>query len=308
MVNLIIWIGCDIDLIKKNNTPTAPILKYPGNNAVEIKLDTTLNWNFSNDEDGDALHYNVYFDIVNPPIKKISELQSGISFKLSLKSNTTYYWKVEVDDGNGKVSVSEVWNFKTIVPPSVPIITSPTNNSTNVNLNTDLKWSASTSTSGYEIKYDIYFGISSTPTIKVNNLQIETSFTTFLLSNTTYFWKIIAVDGNGLVSESEVSTFKTKIVPPTAPVLTFPINGATNISLSSILTWKASISYSSKDIKYNVYLGTANIPTTTVSSLQTGISFTPTLLLNTTYFWKIVADDGNEGVTESEIRSFTTVK
>ncbi len=88
---------------------------------------------------------------------------------------------------------------------------------------------------------------------------------------------------------------------PTVPGLLLPADHAIDIPLTQLLTWSAS----SRVNTYTVYFGTANPP----PSAQTGVttlSYDPTLINSTHYFWRIRAIN-SFGYAESAVRDFTTV-
>jgi hypothetical protein len=80
-----------------------------------------------------------------------------------------------------------------------------------------------------------------------------------------------------------------------------PANGATNVSLTPALSWKAGDCSSSHD----VYFGTVNPPPFIIN--QVNISYAPSALSpNTTYYWRI--DEKNFfGTTTGTVQSFTTL-
>jgi formylglycine-generating enzyme required for sulfatase activity len=74
----------------------------------------------------------------------------------------------------------------------------------------DLKWDASTGSSGRVIKYDVFLDTLNPPVSKLSNLQVGTTYKTANLKVfKTYYWKIVANDGNGGISESEIRSFNT---------------------------------------------------------------------------------------------------
>ena len=89
---------------------------------------------------------------------------------------------------------------------------------------------------------------------------------------------------------------------PPSVWLDTPANEET-VSPSQILSWNG-LDDDGDDLTYDVYLGEDQTPSL-VSEGQTEESYEPTELTpGTTYYWKIVADDGYEE-TESEVRQFT---
>ncbi len=82
---------------------------------------------------------------------------------------------------------------------------------------------------------------------------------------------------------------------PTCATNTSPANNATGLALASVtLTWGAVATATS----YDVYLGTANPPTTLLASNVAGTSQTATnLAAGTTYFWYVVPKNANGAAT-----------
>lgn len=93
-------------------------------------------------------------------------------------------------------------------PPSASSNPNPANNSTNVSITPTLSWTC-TDPDGDSLVYDIYFGTSSNPPLVKSN-HSSTSYSPGTLNyNTKYYWKIVAKDGKGGVSESPVWNFTT---------------------------------------------------------------------------------------------------
>ncbi len=89
-------------------------------------------------------------------------------------------------------------------------------------------------------------------------------------------------------------------VAPGTPSSPSPAHAATGVSITPTLSWQAPGATS-----YNVKFGTSSTPPT-VSTGQTGNSYTPATLANsTTYYWQIVAINA-DGTTTGPLWSFTT--
>jgi hypothetical protein len=87
---------------------------------------------------------------------------------------------------------------------------------------------------------------------------------------------------------------------PGVPASPTPASGASNVTTAATLSWTASNSDT-----YDVYFGTVN-PPPQVTTDQTAMSYSPgTLANNTTYYWQVVAHNG-EGSTTGPVWSFTT--
>ena len=155
-----------------NTPPNQATNPNPANGAENQALNTTLSWNCS-DPNGDPLTYDVYFGTsTNPAV--VSSGQSGATYNPGqLENNTTYYWKIVANDGNGGTSTSPIWSFTTVGstgnnPPNQPANPNPMNGAVNQNINTTLSWSCS-DPNGDPLTYDVYFGTSNNPPLASGN-------------------------------------------------------------------------------------------------------------------------------------------
>ena len=81
---------------------------------MDINNEVTLSWSAS-DLDNDITSFEVYFSVETPPTDLIRTLQSGTtSIKVSVTSDTVYYWMVDVIDSEGNTSNSGIYNFKVL--------------------------------------------------------------------------------------------------------------------------------------------------------------------------------------------------
>lgn len=98
----------------------------------------------------------------------------------------------------------------------------------------------------------------------------------------------------------------TAITGPSIPVLTSPTDGATDQSLTPILTWEASEALAGVK-EYAVFFDTSEDPQTLLSKDDTTtITLSTPLSFLTKYFWKVQVTDNNDQIATSEIFSFTT--
>jgi hypothetical protein len=110
----------------------------------------------------------------------------------------------------------------------------------------------------------------------------------------------------GASSYSSSRSFTTATLPPSAPTLVSPGDGATGISLTPSLSWNASLGATS----YTVQVSTASDFSSFVIN-QSGITQTTYsasgLSNNTQYFWRISASNAGGTSAFSTSRNFTTV-
>lgn len=94
--------------------PTMPILLSPSPGATDQHLLLTLDWTPSSDPDGDSLLYTVYLDTDETVDFVVAENIESTSIRINdLLPETTYYWKVVVEDSKGATASSAVSSFTT---------------------------------------------------------------------------------------------------------------------------------------------------------------------------------------------------
>lgn len=119
--------------------------------------------------------------------------------------------KVIVEAGkNSEVNISLQSNSTDVNhKPNIPMLSAPLQNATISGSETYLKWSCSDDDAGDVLTYDVYLGTSSSAKIlKYSNVSIPQVIVSGLVPGTTYYWKIIAKDESGALSESEIWSFK----------------------------------------------------------------------------------------------------
>ncbi len=93
--------------------------------------------------------------------------------------------------------------------------------------------------------------------------------------------------------------------PPCIAAPTAPTNGATGISITPTLSWATNTITTG----YTVLFGTTNPPTTTVSVNQTGLTYVPATLLNSTaYYWQVIPSNSLGSASGCSVWSFTTAQ
>jgi hypothetical protein len=305
-----------ISATKTNNPPNKPSGPSPANGAISVSLTSALSWS-CNDPDGDTLKYNVYLGTNSSAPLAASSLKTTSFKPTNLMPNTNYYWRVVANDSKGGETSSEWFGFSTIktvtnIPPAKPSNPSPAVGAINVSLTSALSWSCTDPNIGDTLKYNVYLGTNSSAPLAASGLKVPSFHPTNLLPNTNYYWRIVANDGKGGETSSDwfgFSTIKTATnTPPTKPSNPSPAVGATNVSLTSALSWSCTDPNSGDSLKYNVYFGTNSSAPLAASGLKV-TSFRPVNMLpNTNYYWKVVANDGKGGETSSDWFGFSTIK
>jgi formylglycine-generating enzyme required for sulfatase activity len=242
--------GCSPSEEPGYTLPTQPNNPKPENGAIGISTAPTLNW-YSIDYDGDAVTFSIYVDTINPPMAFKASLRNAGTLSLSgLLKNQTYYWKVNAKDYKDS-TLGPVWSFTTGIvdnnPPTEPVNPSPAIGSVNIQITPSFSWS-SKDPDGEAITYDLYLDSNNTPTTKIAVGLHSSFFWQYGLSHlTTYYWRVIAKDSKGAITNGPVWNFTTG-ERPVAPVLipvdegTFMVE-TTRVTISNFKIDKYEVTY-----------------------------------------------------------------
>ncbi len=80
----------------------------------DVNNEVTLSWSAS-DLDDDILEYEVYLSVETPPADLVGTLdEDETTLKVSVASNTVYYWSVITKDEEGNATNSGIYSFKVL--------------------------------------------------------------------------------------------------------------------------------------------------------------------------------------------------
>jgi hypothetical protein len=174
-------------------------------------------------------------------------------------------------------------------------------------------WSGSDDNGGSGLaNYDIYVSDNNAVYKSWQSITTDTSATFTGETGHSYRFYSIARDNAGNVESAPAvpdATIATGVTdnPPYIPSAPSPVDGATDISVNTGLSWTGGDPDAGDTVTYDVYFDTTNPPVIKESSNQSTTSYTTsTLAYNTTYYWKIVARDNYGAETEGAVWSFTT--
>ncbi|WP_292598600.1 fibronectin type III domain-containing protein, partial [Mesotoga sp. UBA6090] len=291
---------------KPNSSPTVPKLTFPTDKSQIGEEQVKLSWDRSTDADGDAVQYQVYF---GEGKLTLLSTQSGTQYTpTGIDRGKEYTWKVVAIDSLGAKSESPVYTFKTILnrPPEKPNLTAPYNKTTVDYKTVTLIWNCNDpdkDTLEYELQYWKKGSIAKKSTTTTTQYTIRN-----LQPASTYEWKVIATDTYGAKTESNIQAFNTvENRSPSRPGIISPSNEEKNVDPKEVkLRWNCS-DPDGDPLKYDVYFGTSRDKLNLIKSNITANEADPgTLKEETTYYWKVTANDGNDNTVESEIWEFKT--
>ena len=220
---LILSISCSKDPAEVSN-PTSFELIAPANNETclegsiinDNQKEIVFQWGGSTN----ATSYSL--DIINLTTNVGQTLQSnGTSLSVKLTSAEPYSWKVIASGGEGsKSATSDQWKFflagDEVVnyAPFPPELISPRPSATiDVNSLNEivLNWTCSDVDNDI-VTYKVYLDTTDGSTLvrELDYVQNNTELGVDVDTGGNYFWKVIAVDGEGNSSSSGVYSFKTQ--------------------------------------------------------------------------------------------------
>ena len=145
-----------------------------------------------------------------------------------------YLITLNVTDSDGvNATIQKTINISVNYPPNISD-PSPSNDSTNVNENSNISWTGG-DPNGDIVTYDVYFGNTSSPD-KVKSNQSDTIYDPPRIMNltTTYYWRIVAWDNHGANNASPTWRFTIRTnYPPTARPDSFSTNEDTTLSVTA---------------------------------------------------------------------------
>jgi hypothetical protein len=286
-----------------SQVPGPPILISPTNGATGLNPDNILlDWH---DVTG-ALKYRFQvfegtFKLIDDSVFTNSQYQIPVG---SIPANTSFYWYVNVTTLGGTSGWSTSWSFTTgLNVPTSPILLIPMNGETGVPINVTFDWSSVAGATSYILhasKTQTFDSLVVNHTTTISNASITLEY------NTIYYWKMCALNYQGVGPWSIIFHFTTMTQVPPAPVLLYPC-GVSNVPLTSTLDWTdvATSTGYRLQISLNNTFNTFIINTTTSVSeypVQPGV-----LNYSTMYYWNVAAiSTGGQG-SFSNVCSFSTM-
>lgn len=171
-------------------------------------------------------------------------------------SGTTYYFFVHgYQTQTGTFTIHVACN--SVTPPNCPNLSSPANNATNVGVASSLNWTAPTG-GGNVNYYKLYFGTNNPPTNILNGTNIGNvlTYSPTMSPNTTYYWKVTAVNAAGESSGCTVRQFITGTATDlTIDTITYdPTELVQNYLISGCLEAK-NITFKGKSVQIGYFQG-----------------------------------------------------
>lgn len=228
-----------------NDPPSCTILSAPLNGATNVSLDTDISWNAIPNTDGYRLSVGTTSGGNN--ILDNFDVGNVLTYDLpaNLPENSAIFVTVIPYNSFGDASGCNDESFTTELTATVPdctALTSPLNGASGISVSTDLTWNGVADADGYRIT----IGTTTGGNDILNNFDLGNVLTynppANFAENTEIFVSIIPYnaigDASGCIEES--FTTETAATVPICTILSSPLNSASDVSISTDLSWNAS--------------------------------------------------------------------
>ncbi len=308
------------DPTREDYGPSPPVIVSPAEGQDVTVFSPVLTIDNSTDPDGDTLTYDfeVFSDLqLTDRVAAAHGVAEGVDttvwpVTVPLDDNTLYYWRVRSCD----YAASSIWTYGTFFvdtaneAPGVfnisrPVVGSYVDTMTPV---LEVTNSSDIDQDALTYRFEVYSdSIMTSQVTSVSDILTGTDGTTAwtvdvdLSDETTYYWKSVAVDPDGLETSTTGSfTVSTANQAPSAPAIDAPAVGARVIVHQLDIVVTNAVDPEGNTLVYDFQLDTVNTfdssTLVTAADISEGTASTAWyvtgLFSNTTYFWRARAFDG----------------
>jgi hypothetical protein len=290
---------------------TTPELGGPEDGGAGLPTSVVLTW----DSSVRANTYNVQVDddsaFTSPLIDSTGLEQTSLPVD-DLQHQTTYYWRVQALGDAGASAWSEIWEFTTeaapvvLEPPPTPVRVAPADQEIVPELSLTLSWDSTEGAASYHLQVATDADMAD---LFVDAVGIaETSFAlSELADNTTYFWRVKAVNEDGESDWSEVWQFAIAVpIPvPAMPLLVAPTDESDGLEVELSISWEAVEGVVSYDVQVDDNANFSS-PLIDISGLGETVLLASGLEYSVGYYWHVRGVNESGAGAWSEVWSFTT--
>ncbi|GEM_PF-7122628 len=205
-----------------------PTLVSPADGATNVSTSPTLSWNSSSGATSYRLQVSATSNFSSLVVDQPNI--TGTSLNVNLSYSTQYWWRVNAANGSGTSEWSAVWSFTTVpAPPAAPTLASPANGATGASISPVLIWNTSSGAASYWLQVATVSNFSSGIVYNQSNITSTSQQVSGLAHNTTYYWRVRAINDGGDSDWSSTWSFTTESRYFTLTLNSpcgFPVSGA----------------------------------------------------------------------------------
>ena len=143
-------------------------------------------------------------------------------------------------NAGGDSAWSSTWSFTTV--PAIadaPVLSAPSDLSTDVALNETLSWIAANGADSYQVQVSELSDFSTT-VLDQNGITGTTATLSGLSNSITYYWRVLSHNAGGDSAWSSTWSFTTVPAIADVPTLSAPSDLSTDVALNETLSWNAA--------------------------------------------------------------------
>ncbi|TDY63377.1 gliding motility-associated-like protein [Algibacter lectus] len=255
--------------ITNNSVPTVPectILTLPTNGSIDVSVETNLEWTPIANADG----YRITAGTNSGATDLLNDIDVNnvtvYDLPTDLPENTIIYVSITPYNSTGDAITCTEESFTTEIIPVAPACTTltlPLNGDTNVSTDTNISWNAAPNTTGYLLTV----GTTGGGIEILNNIDVG-NFTTYdlpddLPPNRLIFVSITPYNEVGDATGCDEESFRTGAFsasdPPSCTTLSTPLNNATDVDVTTNLTWDTATNATGYRISVGTTAGATDI-------------------------------------------------
>jgi hypothetical protein len=188
--------------------PEIPLLVSPENGSNILLSTVNLEWLTAERATSYQAQLSKFSDF-SSIIYDTSNISATTLTIDNLDYESVYFWRIRGENSYGVSGWSPVWSFTTAIqPPDVPFLAYPKDGSLNISVDTLLIWEHAARAHSYHVQLsnDPDFSDMTIDSSDINNLYLSVAG---LDSNTTYYWRVLAINEGGVSEWSAVWSFTT---------------------------------------------------------------------------------------------------
>jgi hypothetical protein len=190
--------------------------------------------------------------------------------------------------------------------PSVPVLNSPADGAIGQLISVTFKWDSSQMASYFHLQVSMKNDFTDT-LIEKSGIAGTSYNPPGLKKGTTYYWRVRALDSNGMSQFSVPRSFSTFFGIPQTPTLKSPANNTKGMPVNPVLSWNESLEANqyhlqvSLNLEFSIFVINDSMITYTTKSIDS-------LKNNTIYYWRVRAKNGGGWGAFSVPWQFSTIR
>jgi Zn-dependent metalloprotease len=269
-----------------------PDLLSPESGFVVDNLRPTFTWSTSNGASAYRLVVSTNADY-SLPLIDASLAVTTYTPTFDLPSGALLYWRVRAEGTNPSAWATS--SFMIPVPPSRPVLAAPSNSGLVSTYTPRLRWNASVIPDGapelafYQLQLDDDSDFSSPIYDETGLVTISFDIPIPLPANSTFYWRVRAVNVLGQSSSWSRRTLRTRLV---SPEIVTPPQASLQDSLRPVFEWSSSPGASSYTLVISTF---SNFSSPLINATVTNTVYTPAASFTpgTVIYWRVMANGIN---------------